>query len=306
MGTATEFPAFLSSVSVPELKLMLGELLALPPIDGFAILDILIVAFIIYHILVLMRGTRAVQMALGLTVVVAFFYFSRYGQLAALSWLLTNILPYFVFAIIVIFQAEIRRALTHFGRTPFLSGFSSINRGEFYDELVLAATTLASRKTGALIVLERDVGLKNYIESGIALESLVSYDILVTIFDPSVPLHDGAAIVQNGRVAAAACFLPLTVNPRLSKELGTRHRAAIGVTEETDAVVIVVSEETGRSRLRRTARSCASSIPRDCGADYATLLKRNHPSSFTKRSPRRPNHRVRSCSSGNSSHATGF
>ena len=224
---------------------MLGELLTFPPIDGYAILDILIVAFIIYQILVLIRGTRAVQMALGLTLVVTFFYFSRYSRLATLSWLLTNILPYLVFAIIVIFQAEIRRGLTHFGKTPFLSGFSRINRTEFYDELVLAATTLASRKTGASIVLEREVGLKNYIESGIALESIVSYDILVTIFDPSVPLHDGAAIVQDRRIAAAACFLPLTVNPRLSKELGTRHRAAIGISEETDAVVIVVSEESG-------------------------------------------------------------
>jgi diadenylate cyclase len=221
------------------------DLLRLPPFDGYAILDIVIVAFIIYQVLVLIRGTRAVQMALGLTLVVAFFYLSRYSKLATLSWMLTNILPYMVFGIIVIFQAEIRRALAHFGKTPFFSGFSSINRSEFYDEIVLASTTLASRKTGALIVVERDIGLKNYIESGIALDSLVSYDLLVTVFDPSVPLHDGAVIIQTGRVAAAACFLPLTVNPRLSKELGTRHRAAIGVTEESDSIAIVVSEETG-------------------------------------------------------------
>ena len=217
----------------------------LPPLDLYAILDILIVAFIIYQVLLLIRGTRAVQMALGFILIVVFFYFSRSSRFAALSWLLMNILPYFVFAIIVIFQTEIRRALTQFGRNPFFTGFSLMNRAEFYDELVLAATTLASRKRGALIVLGREVGLKNYVESGIALESLVSYDMLVTIFDPSVPLHDGAAIVQKGRIEAAACFLPLTVNPRLSKELGTRHRAAIGITEETDAVVIVVSEENG-------------------------------------------------------------
>ena len=121
----------------------------------------------------------------------------------------------------------------------------SINRNEFYDEIILAVTTLASNQTGALIVIERDIGLKTYIESGIALDAALSYDLLVTIFNPSVPLHDGAVIVQNGRIAAAACFLPLTVKPRLSKELGTRHRAAIGVTEETDAVAIIVSEETG-------------------------------------------------------------
>jgi uncharacterized protein (TIGR00159 family) len=217
----------------------------LPDIDLFAIIDIAVVTFVIYQILLLIRGTRAVQMALGLTVVVTLFYLSPWRELTTMAWLLRNILPYFVFAIIVVFQQEIRRALTHFGKTPFLSGFSTIRRSDFYEEVVLAATTLASRRTGALIVVERDVGLKNYIESGIALDSRVSYDLLVTIFDPSVPLHDGAVIIQENRIAAAACFLPLTVNPRLSKELGTRHRAAIGITEETDALAIVVSEETG-------------------------------------------------------------
>ena len=222
---------------------------SIPALDVYAILDIALVAFIIYQALLLMRGTRAVQMALGLTLLIGFFYLSRWSRLATLSWLLTNILSYLFIAVIVIFQAEIRRALAHFGKTPFLSGFSSINRNEFYDEIVLASTTLAGRRTGALIVIERDIGLKNYIESGIALDSLVSYDLLVTIFDPSAPLHDGAAIIRNNRIAAAACFLPLTVNPILSKELGTRHRAAIGITEETDAVAIVVSEETGSISL---------------------------------------------------------
>jgi diadenylate cyclase len=217
----------------------------LPHLTWIAALDVLIVAFIIYQMMNLIRGTRAVQMALGLTLLVAFFYFSRWSHLETVSWLLTNILPYFVFAIIVIFQAEIRRALAHFGRTTFFSGFGSINRTEFYDEVVLAATTLSSKQTGALIVIQRDIGLKSYIESGIAMDAVLSYDLLVTIFNPAVPLHDGAAIIQNGRIAAAACFLPLTVKPRLSKELGTRHRAAIGVTEETDAVAIIVSEETG-------------------------------------------------------------
>jgi diadenylate cyclase len=214
-------------------------------IDLYAIIDIALVTFIIYQILLLIRGTRGVQMAVGLTVVITLFYISPWQQFTTMAWLLEHILPYFVFAIIVIFQPEIRRALTHFGKTPFLSGFSSIKRTDLYEEVVLAATTLAGRRTGALIVLERDVGLKNYIESGIALDSLVSYDLLVTMFDPSVPLHDGAVIIQEDRVAAAACFLPLTVNPRLSKEVGTRHRAAIGITEETDALAIVVSEETG-------------------------------------------------------------
>jgi diadenylate cyclase len=210
-----------------------------------AALDIFIVAFIVYQVLRFIRGTRAVQMAVGLLMVVGFFYVSRWVGLATLSWILSHVLPYFVFAIIVIFQSEIRRALAHFGNASFFVGFTSINRNEFYDEIVLAVTTLASHQTGALIVIERDIGLKTYIESGIAIDAALSYDLLVTVFNPSVPLHDGAVIIQNGRIAAAACFLPLTVKPRLSKELGTRHRAAIGVTEETDAVAIIVSEETG-------------------------------------------------------------
>jgi diadenylate cyclase len=221
------------------------DLLSSLPLTWKGLLDIFVVAFVIYHLLVFIKGTRAVQMMVGLALIIAFFYFARWAQLEAATWMLTNVLPYFVFAIIVIFQQEIRRALARFGQTPLFAGFSSIHRNEFYDEIILAITTLASNQTGALIVIERDIGLKTYIESGIALDAALSYDLLVTVFNPSVPLHDGAVIVQNGRVAAAACFLPLTVKPRLSKELGTRHRAAIGVTEETDAVAIIVSEETG-------------------------------------------------------------
>src|SRR3989449_2882181 len=221
------------------------EFFSVPHLTWTAVLDIIIVAAIIYQLLVFIKGTRAVQMAMGLALIVVFFYFARWIALETVSWMLTNILPYFVFAIIVIFQHEIRRALARFGQAPMFAGFSTINRNEFYDEIVLAVTTLATNQTGALIVIERDIGLKTYIESGIALDAALSYDLLVTIFNPSVPLHDGAVIIQNGRIAAGACFLPLTVKPRLSKELGTRHRAAIGVTEETDAVAIIVSEETG-------------------------------------------------------------
>jgi diadenylate cyclase len=224
---------------------MFDEFLILPRLTWTSVLDILIVAFCIYQVLVFIRGTRAVQMMLGLTLLIAFFYFALWARLETVSWLLTTLLPYFAFAIIVIFQSEIRRALAHFGKMPFFAGFSGINRNEYYDEIILAVTTLASNQTGALIVIERDIGLKSYIESGIAIDAALSYDLLVTVFNPAVPLHDGAVILQNGRIAAAACFLPLTVKPRLSKELGTRHRAAIGVTEETDAVAIIVSEERG-------------------------------------------------------------
>ena len=221
------------------------EFFSVPHLTWTAVLDIVVVAVIIYQLLVFIKGTRAVQMALGLALIVVFFYFSRWIALETVSWMVTNILPYFVFVIIVIFQHEIRRALVRFGQAPLFGGFSTINRNEFYDEIVLAVRTLTTNQTGALIVIERDIGLKTYIESGIALDATLSYDLLVSIFNPSVPLHDGAVIIQNRRIAAGACFLPLTVKPRLSKELGTRHRAAIGVTEETDAVAIVVSEETG-------------------------------------------------------------
>ena len=225
------------------------DLLTMPRLTWIAVLDILIVAFVFYQVLTFIKGRRAAPMVIGISIVVGFFYLARWGRLDTVSWLLTNILPYFVFAIIVIFQSEIRRALAHFGKTAFFRGFSGIKRIEVYDEIILAVTTLASNQTGALIVIERDIGLKTYIESGIAMDAALSYDLLVTIFNPSVPMHDGAVIIQNGRMAAAACFLPLTVKPRLSKELGTRHRAAIGVTEETDAVAIVVSEETGSIAL---------------------------------------------------------
>jgi diadenylate cyclase len=210
-----------------------------------AIVDILIVSALIYQLLLLIRGTRAVQMALGLGFLAIFFYVTRWLHLEMIQWFLTNILPYFVFGIIVLFAAEIRRALANIGKNPLLRKFSQSSYGETYDEIVLAATTLASQRIGGLIVIERDIGLKNYIESGITIDAALSYDLLVAIFSPGAPLHDGAVIIQKDRITAAACFLPLTVNPKLSKELGTRHRAAIGVTEESDALVVVISEETG-------------------------------------------------------------
>src|SRR5439155_3772475 len=191
-------------------------------------------------------GMRAVQMAAGPLLSVAVFYVSRLAPLQTVIWLLRNILVYVAFAAIVIFQGDIRRALAHFGQAPF---FRYFNRQEAADEtieeVVVAATMLASQKVGAIFAIEREIGLRNYIESGIPLDATLTYDLLVTIFQPKSPLHDGAVILQESRVAAAACFLPLTVNPRLSRDLGTRHRAAIGLTEESDAVAIVVSEESG-------------------------------------------------------------
>jgi diadenylate cyclase len=217
--------------------------------NWIAAADILIAAFVIYQALVFIQGRRAMHMVVGVALAVAFFYFSRWTRLDTVSWLLSTMLPYFVFLIIIVFQSEIRRALAHFGQTAFPGSLSRINRTESTEEIVLSVEKLASNRTGALIVIERNIGLRSYIESGVALDAVLSYDLLVTIFNHDLPLHDGAVIIQNNRIAAAACFLPLTVKPRLSKEMGTRHRAAIGITEETDAVAIVVSEETGSLSL---------------------------------------------------------
>jgi diadenylate cyclase len=185
-------------------------------------------------------------MALGAGVLVALFYGSQWAHLETVHWLVRNLVGYIVFAVIVLFQSDIRRALAHFGRAPFFRYFAKAESAEeSIEEIVVAAGLLSSQHTGAIIALERQIGLRNYIEGGIPLDALLTYDLLVSIFLPASPLHDGAVIVQNDRVAAAACFLPLTVNPKLGKELGSRHRAAIGLTEENDSVAIVVSEETG-------------------------------------------------------------
>jgi len=185
-------------------------------------------------------------MAAGSMLVLALFYVSQLAPLQTLNWLIRNALVYVAFAAIVIFQSDIRRGLAHFGQAPFFRYLTrQQSSDETIEEVVVATTMLSEKKVGAIIALEREIGLRNYIESGIPLDATLTYDLLLTIFKPGSPLHDGAVILQEGRVAAAACFLPLTVNPRLSRELGTRHRAAIGLTEENDAVAIVVSEETG-------------------------------------------------------------
>jgi uncharacterized protein (TIGR00159 family) len=208
-------------------------------------LDVLIVAFLVYELLRFLRGTHAVQIALGGVVLVLLYWASILFNLQTVNWLLRTFLPFLVFGIIVVFQAEIRKGLAHLGRAPFLGGAARRRQEEVVDEIVLAATTLAAERTGAIIALEREMGLRSYVETGIALDALVSYDLLVSIFHPATPLHDGAVILQGNRVAAAACFLPLTVSPELSRTLGSRHRAAIGLTEDTDALAIVVSEESG-------------------------------------------------------------
>lgn len=225
----------------------LTALLRRPPIGWWDIADILVVSLIIYEVLTLIRGTRAVQMAVGGSVLLlVLFYTSRWGRLETVNFLIRNFAGYIVVAVIVLFQADIRRALAHLGRAPFFRYFAKPESAEeSIEELIVAVSMLSAQRTGAIVAIERQIGLRNYIEGGIPLDAVLTYDLLLSIFQLSSPLHDGAVIVQNDRVAAAACFLPLTVNPRLSKELGSRHRAAIGLTEENDAVAIVVSEESG-------------------------------------------------------------
>src|SRR5438552_874407 len=224
----------------------LNAILRRPPIGWWDLADILVVSVLVYEVFKLIRGTRAVQMALGGSVLVALFYGSNWLHLETVNWLIRNLFGYLVVGVIVLFQSDIRRALAHLGRAPFFRYFAKAESAEeSIEELIVAAGLLSAQRIGAIVAIERQIGLRNYIEGGIPLDATLTYDLLVSIFQTSSPLHDGAVIVQDDRVAAAACFLPLTVNPRLSKELGSRHRAAIGLTEENDAVAIVVSEETG-------------------------------------------------------------
>lgn len=209
------------------------------------VVDILILAYLIYQLVLLIRGTRAVQMMTGVLFIIAAYFTAGILQLTTVQRFLGYVLYWIPFAVIVIFQNTIRRALSRFGRNPFFRKGSPAQGEALINELVMAATSLASRRIGGLILVEREQGLRNYLETGVTIDALLSYDLILSIFAPGSPLHDGAIIIQEGRIRAASCFLPLTSHPTLSKEFGTRHRAAIGITEETDAVAVVISEERG-------------------------------------------------------------
>ena len=209
------------------------------------ILDISLVAFIIYRIILLIKGTRAVQMLLGLVVIFVVYIASRVGDLHTLNWFLSNFLSSIILVIVVIFQNDIRRALMHVGRNPFFGGMSSKEESAVIEELVKASIALGGRKIGALIAIERENGINDILESGTKIDARVSCELIRAIFMPSSPIHDGALVVQQGRLAMAGCFLPLSRGLDLTKDMGTRHRAAVGLTELSDAVAIVVSEETG-------------------------------------------------------------
>lgn len=247
-----------------------------PDVSAVSVLDIIIVAVLIYEFLKLIKGTRAVPVLVGVGSIALAYVVALKLELRTVIWVMSNVWPYAIFALIVVFQSEIRHALARLGRKFTFSRVSGAV-AESYDDIVLAANLFSQNQTGALIVIERDIGLRTYIESGVPLDAQVSYDLLATIFRPSAPLHDGAVIVQKDRIAAAACFLPLSMNPILSTQLGTRHRAGIGITEETDAIAVIVSEETGAISL-----AVSGNIERDITADQlrerlSELLRRYVP-----------------------------
>lgn len=210
------------------------------------LLDILIVAVAIYQLLLIFRGTKALEMILGLALVYLAARVSFKAGLLTVNWILQNLLAVWFLLLIIIFQPELRRALANFGqRSAILRAFARAGEAHTIDELVRTAVGLSAKKVGALVVIERETRLADYVDVGVDVDATLSRHLLETLFFPNSPLHDGAVIVARGRVASAGCFLPLTLNPAVSKDLGTRHRAAIGITEETDAVAVVVSEETG-------------------------------------------------------------
>ena len=213
--------------------------------------DITLIAVVVYWIILRIRGTRAVQMLIGLVILFATYLLSQIFELYTLNWVLDNFLTSILLIIVILFQNDIRRALTEVGRGPFFGLKTRATYGLMLEELTRATSRLADRRIGALIVLEREVGLNDYMEAGTTIDAAVSKELIESIFLPTAPMHDGALVVRGGRLAAAGCILPLTTNPNVTKALGTRHRAAIGITEETDAVVVVVSEEEGTASLVR-------------------------------------------------------
>jgi len=214
-------------------------------------LDIGIITFLVYRSLQIVRGSRAMQMIIGLAVILVAYVSSRALGLLTLNWILDNFLASIILVIIVIFQSDIRRALTQVGSAPlFGSAERVVQRSEdIIDEVAQASMALTDRHVGALIVIEREVGLNEYMEIGTRLDARVSRELVESVFLPHSPIHDGALVIQKGRVTAVRCLLPLSTNPNLRKTWGTRHRAALGVTEETDAVAIVVSEQEGAAAL---------------------------------------------------------
>ena len=209
------------------------------------LVDIILMSIIFYRLLLIIKGTRAAQMLIGLGVLLFASLLSRYLELYTIDWLIQSFWAQIVIAIIILFQPEIRRALAQMGETQFLHTLTSAEELKSLEEIVRATIALSNRKIGALIAIERDTSLKDFVEMGTILDAKVSKEVILSIFHPTSPIHDGAVVIKGNRIIAAGCFLPITTSPEISRSLGTRHRAGIGLSEETDAVIIIVSEETG-------------------------------------------------------------
>lgn len=249
-------------------------------------LDIAIVAFVLYRIFLMFKGTLAVQMLAGVGLLMAASVLSRKVELYSVNWILENFWSFWVLALVILFQPELRRALAQVGHTSLwrnLFAAGSAERSHVVDEVVRGVESLARRRIGALIVLERATGLRHYAELGVTIDARLTADLLLTIFLPHSLLHDGAVFIQDGRIAAAGCFLPLSRNTGLDRTLGTRHRAALGITEETDAMAVVVSEETGSVSLALAGRM-------EYGLDLTTLRRHleSHLATEAPRSARFP------------------
>ncbi len=213
------------------------------------VIDICIVAFLIYSVLLLIKGTRSVQMLVGIMIILLGFFVSQYLELYTLHWVFSYFLGALVIGIIVIFQNDIRKALSEMGKNPFFTSNTFLSASKVSDEIVKASKQLTNRRIGALIVLERENGLNDYMEAGTRIGAEVTAELIISIFIPASPIHDGALIIQDGKIAAAGCFLPLSDDTSISKALGTRHRAALGISEHTDAITVMISEETGKVSL---------------------------------------------------------
>ncbi|WP_028583309.1 diadenylate cyclase CdaA [Desulfogranum mediterraneum] len=235
--------------------------------------DILIVSFIIYRIMLLIRGTRAVQMLAGIAVIIIVYFISGKLDILTLHWLFKTFLSSILLVIIIVFQADIRRALTQMGKTPFQKS-DDVDHQDI-EEIVRAATYMAKRRIGALLVIERETGLRDYIDSGFRLDARLRFELLVAIFLPSSPMHDGGVIIHQSRIHSAGCLLPLSQNTRIDKRYGTRHRAALGLSEETDAIIIVVSEETQEISLVKQGRIASLHDEKALNSALRSILRRN-------------------------------
>ncbi len=237
------------------------------------LVDIIMVSLVVYRVLLLIRGTNAVQMLTGLGVLGLAFIASLKFDFYTLNWLLAHFFNSLIIIIIVLFQDDLRRALAHVGKNPFFVGTRTEEEQAMVDEITRAAIRMAKEKIGALIVIERETGLKNFIDTGAKIDSKVRAELLYSIFIPSSPIHDGASIISDGRIAAAGCFLPLSKNQNIDKKLGTRHRAAIGLTEDTDAIVILVSEEAGQVHLVQTGKITLNLSEEELKSNLSVILE---------------------------------